>query len=83
MNTDITELKKRQEHIVKEADEAYELAKLSHLLPKPKGVFTKKCPKCGLKLLRKRWYDAVDPLCGGITITLYWCNCGYRYGKLD
>ena len=47
------------------------LRRLNHIksiLPKPKGIFIKKCPLCGKKLVKDRDY-----------VKYFRCKCGYEY----
>ena len=54
------------------------LSKVSYFTDKPKGIFTKRCPKCNAKLKKdSRTYAWTLAF---IIDTLYTCSCGYEYG---
>jgi hypothetical protein len=84
MPTDIDGLEKRQEQIDKEAEEAIRIAEQSHLFLKPKGIFFKRCPEDSRRLKKRHWIltFSVGGDLRSALITLYSCDCGYRYAKI-
>ncbi len=61
------------------------------VIPKPKGVFTPRCPLCGAGVSRRKFYDTQTEVWHDgdwgyahttwyvDTNRLYICNCGYAY----
>jgi hypothetical protein len=80
---DIKDLKKKQNQINEEREEARILAVRSLLLPKPKGLLIMRCPKDNKKLEERRYYNNFNPGLSMVeVITVYYCECGYRYATV-
>ena len=66
-----TEIIKLENKIIKSEEIEIHLSRLERiesLLPKPKGIFVKKCPICGKRLVKDAAY-----------YRYFYCDCGYEY----
>lgn len=60
------------------AARAWQIAQVSNALDKPKGIFRKKCPKCGKRLKRE-----IFRFLPGHVRDYYSCGCGYEYATVE
>jgi len=68
------EIKKENSDFDKVCKRAERILDINYKLSKPKGIFYKKCPKCGKRLKYK--ILLTNPF---RYLALYQCECGYEY----
>lgn len=72
---------KVKEEYIKER--ANRLNDISKFIKKPRGLFNKKCPNCGLKLKLEIVREDLDNNNSpDLAYSLYSCTCGYEYGEV-
>lgn len=68
----------RQRAFDERAARAWQIAQVSGVLDKPKGIFWKKCPNCGKRLKRE-----IFRFLPGHIRDYYFCDCGYEYATVE